>query len=167
MVEKEEVFSSKMKYNGVFNFSDFYKFCFEWLTDETGVVVAEKKYTEKIKGTEKEVEIEWEGTAKLTDYFKKMVKVKFKIKALKKVDIERGGKKISTNEGEVEMDVKGTLIRDYEAKFEASPFYKFLRATYDKWIIPSTIEKMKDKVANDSNDFLSEAKAYLDLEGKK
>jgi len=43
MVEKETVFSSKIRYNGFFSFSDFYNFCHSWLTEETGLDIAETK----------------------------------------------------------------------------------------------------------------------------
>jgi hypothetical protein len=167
MAEKDKIFSTTTKYVGIFNLSNLYKFCYDWLSEETDLIVAEKKYTEKLKGTDKDVEIEWEGTRKVNDYFKRQVDVKFTIKGLKKVDVNKGGKTVSTNEGEVKMEVKGILVRDYDSKFEVSPFYKFLRATYDKWIIPSTVEALKDKLAEDCVEFLEQTKAYLDLEGKK
>lgn len=167
MSEKDQIFSSNIKYTGVFNFSNFYKFCYDWLVEQTEVIVAETKYSEKLKGTEKDIEIEWDCTAKITDYFKKQIKIKFVIRGLKKVDVVQNGKTISTNEGEVKIDVKGILIRDYEGRYEVSPFYKFLRVTYDKWIVPSTIEQMKDKVVGNCLEFLAQSKAYLDLEGKK
>jgi hypothetical protein len=86
---------------------------------------------------------------------------------LKKVEIQKGDKKINTEEGEVKVKVTGTLIRDYQGKFDQSGFLKFLRAIYEKWVIPSRIDQFEDKVIGDCDEFLSQAKAYLDLEGKK
>ena len=49
MAEKDTVFSSTVKYKGIFSFRDFYKFCYEWLTEETGLnPFSEEKYSEKI-----------------------------------------------------------------------------------------------------------------------
>jgi len=50
MTEKKQIFSSKVKYDGIFSFSGFYKFCYDYLTDELGLSVAESKYAEKITG---------------------------------------------------------------------------------------------------------------------
>ena len=58
--EKDNIFSSKFKYSGLFDFRGFYAFCYEWLTDEFGLDVAETKYVEKIKGNTKDIEFEWE-----------------------------------------------------------------------------------------------------------
>ena len=80
--------------------------------------------------------------------------------------MSRNNTKIKTNKGNVEIKVKGTLIRDWQGKFEAKAFRKFLRSIYEKWVISSRIEQFEEKLIEDCNEFLSQAKAYLDLEGK-
>lgn len=167
MVEKDTVFSSRIKNLGIFNFSDFYNFCYDWLTKETELSISEDKYKEKLSGESKNIEIEWTGTRKVTDYFKYEVKVKFVILALTNVEINQGGKKIKTNKGTVEVTVKGVLLKDYNGKFEKTAFQKFMRAIYEKWVIPSRIEEYEEKLIGDCDEFLNQAKAYLDLEGKK
>ena len=167
-MEEETIFSSKTKYAGIFSFKDFYKFCYEWITEEIGTdPLNETKYEEKLKGDEKEITIEWEGEKELTDYFRFDMKVKFEIKALKTVEVMQNGKKVKTNEGSVKLTTKGILVRDYKGKFEMSAFNKFLRSTYEKWIITARIEEYKGKIAGYCDEFLSQAKSYLDLEGKK
>ncbi|MCK5149444.1 hypothetical protein KAJ87_00775 [Candidatus Pacearchaeota archaeon] len=167
MAEKDTIFSSNVKYNGIFSFSDFYKFCYDWLIEETDLIVAENKYTEKIIGDSKNVKVEWTGTRKVTDYFKFEFKIKFEIVGLTKVEINQNNTKIKTNKGDIKVILKGTLIRDYEGKFERTSFQKFLRAIYEKWVIPSRIEQYEEKLIGDCDEFLSQSKAYLDLEGKR
>ena len=75
MAEKDVIYESKMKYSGIYNFSNFYKFCYDWLSDETGLDVSEDKYKESVSGESKDIEIEWSGTRKITDYFKFEIKV--------------------------------------------------------------------------------------------
>jgi len=89
MVEKEEIFSSGVKFGGLFSFKSYYKFCYEWLTEEIGLDVAELKYKEKVAGDTKEIEVKWEGTKKITDYFKYLIKATFMITDLKKVEIQK------------------------------------------------------------------------------
>ena len=167
MSEKETIFSSKIKYNGIFSFKDFYKFCYDWLKEETGLDITENKYSEKIDGATKKIDVEWTGETKLTDYFKFEAKVDIKANGLKEVEINQGGAKVRTNQGSVEVGIKGTLVRDYEGKFETTAFKKFLRGIYEKWIIPSSIEEYQGKISGACDSFLNQAKAYLDLEGKK
>tara|TARA_Y100000034_G_scaffold54708_1_gene66993 strand:+ start:3144 stop:3647 length:504 start_codon:yes stop_codon:yes gene_type:complete len=167
MSEKETIFSSKMEYTGIFPFSDFYNFCYTWLTDETGLDISEDKYEEKLSGDSKIIEIEWTGKREVTDYFKFSFSVKFKLTDLKKVEINQEGKKVETNKGKVKISVKGELIRDYKGKFETTAFNKFLRSIYEKWVIPSRIEQFKEDILKNGDEFLAQAKAYLDLEGKR
>jgi len=167
MPEEETVYSSKIKYKGVFSFKDFYKFCYDWLAEEPKLTVKEEKYDEKLAGDSKEIEIEWMGTKDITDYFKFKIKVKFKVQNLKQVEVMQSGAKIKTNEGGVEVNVKGTLQRDYKGKFERSASQKFMRSVYEKWVIPSRIEEFQERLTSACDTFLNQAKAWLDLEGKK
>lgn len=168
MAEKDTIFASKIKQAGIFNFNDFYKFCYDWLLDETDMdFVLEKKYSEKIESVGKKVEIEWEAHKKVTDYFKFIIKVKIRILKLEKIEINQGGTKIKTNKGTVELDVKGVLVRDYQGKFEKNAFQIFLRNAYEKWIIPSRIDQFEGKLFSACDEFLAQAKSYLALEGKR
>ena len=168
MAEKEEIFSSAIKYRGIFNFKDFYQFAYDWIVEQIGMEdLSEDEYTEKVSGDEKQIIIRWTASIKLTDYFKFQLKANYQIDGLKKAETVQDGVKINTNEGQIKLTVKGVLIRDYDGKFETKPTNKFLRSIYEKWVIPSRIEQMEDKVAGDCDEFLSQSKAFLDLEGKK
>lgn len=167
MAEKDQVFSSQIKYEGVFSFKDFYQFCHEWLTEETSLKITEPKYEEKVKGNSKDIKVDWEGSKKFTDYFKCDMKIGFEINNLKEVEVNEGGKKVTTNKGPIKVKVKGTLVKDYEGKFEQNAAQKAWRGIYEKWIIPSRVKQFEDKIVGDCDEFLSQAKAYLDLEGKK
>jgi hypothetical protein len=167
MAEKDTIYSSKYKYVGVFDFPEFYKFCYNWLIEETELIIQEPKYVEKVKGDLKDIEIEWDGYRKLTDYFKFDAKIKIKILALKKIKIKQGNATVDTNEGSVEVSIKGTLTRDYKGRFEVGAFTKFMRGVYERWIITSRIDEFEKKIAEDSEEFLTQGKAWLDLEGRK
>ena len=167
MPEKETIFSSKIKYTGIFSFKELYKFCYDWLIDETGLDIVEDKYNEKLIGDSKEIEVEWTGTKELTDYFKFETKVKFIMENMTKTEINRDGVKVSMNKGAAKVEIKGNLIRDYNGKFETTAFKKFLRSIYEKWVIPARIEHYEDNIISKCDEFLSQTKAYLDLEGKR
>jgi len=167
MAEKDKIFSSKIKYNGIVNFADFYKFCYDWLKEEAGFAIIEDKYAEKLAGDSKNIDVEWTGVRDLSDYFKFETKIVFKVIGLTNIEIGEGNKKIKTNKASVEISIKGTLVKDPKGKFEKTWFEKFVRGIYEKTVIPSRIEQMETKVKGDCDEFLAQAKAYLDLEGKR
>jgi hypothetical protein len=167
MAEKDKIFSSKIKYNGIFDFAAFYKFCYDWLKEETGLSLSENKYAEKLSGDSKSITVDWTGTREMSDYFKFEAKISFSVSGLTTVEITQDGKKIKTNKGSIEIGINGTLLRDYKGKFEKTGFQKFLRGIYEKMVIAERIEQFSGKIVGDCDEFLSQAKAYLDLEGKK
>lgn len=167
MAERDQIFSSKIKYDGIFNFSAFYKFCYDWLVEEIGLEMSEDAYKEKITGDSKNIDIEWSGYKKVSDYFRFDVKVAFQIIGLSKLELNQDGRKVKTNKGSVELKIKGTLVRDYKGKFEMSASKKFMRSVYEKFIIPSRIDETEGYIVGKCDEFLSQAKAYLDLEGKR
>ncbi len=168
MPEKETIFSSSIKHTGLWDFKEFYKFCFDWLKEETKLdPLAEEKYEEKIVGDKKEVIIKWKGKRKLTDYFRFVMEVKFEIRKMGEVEVMKGNTKVTMNDGQVKMEVKGILERDYDGKFEKTAHRKFTRGIYERWVIPARIDEFEAKVAGDCDKFLDQAKAFLGLEGKR
>lgn len=163
---KDVKFETQIKYVGIFNFRDFYEFCFNWLKEEMSMTVVEKIYEEKIKGNEKELKIEWTAIAKPAEYFHFNVDVKFEIKRLADVEVTQGGKKIKTNSGEVKMKIKGTLVKDPAGQFETGGKMKVWRTMYEKFLIPSRVKQYEDVLIAKSSEFAAQIKSFLDIEGR-
>lgn len=165
MVEKSTVFAEKLKHTGYWNFRDLYNFCYLWLQDE-GYLVEEHEYNEKIVANGKEIIIKWRAWKKVSDYFKNVIELKWRILRMVDSEIEIEGKKQKTNHGEVEIKFESILERDYEERWEVSPTYKFFRAIYDKYIIKQTWDEYEDRLADKTATFVQQIKAFLVLEGR-
>lgn len=166
MAEKDTVFSSKLKQTGIFNFKDFYEFTYDWLTDENYTVI-EKKYTEKISGDAKDIEIKWESIKQVSDYFQFVIKMHWRILGMKTVEAQKGDKKVKSNTGLLEIKFAGVLVKDYENRWETNAFMKFLRGIYDKYIIRGRIEDYEGKVYSEIQELINQCKAFLVLESKR
>ena len=164
MAAKETVINKKIKHVGHWNFKDLYNFCFDYIKDDLGYKLTENNYEEKDSGG-KELKINWECNKKYTDYYKGTIEVEWHILNMIDAEIERGGKTEKTNKGEVKIEIKGILKRDYEDKWEDTPFWKFMRGTYDKYISKSLGDEYEDDLTDDVNDLLSQIKAFLQLQG--
>jgi len=165
MVEKDEVFSGKIKHKGTFDFKEFYNFCYMWLVDK-GYWVVEKEYTEKVNPDGKLVEIEWDAQRKISDYFKFQLKVFWRILRMKDVEVQKEGVKLKMNQGNPEIKISAVLLKDYEHRWEGNAFLKFLRGAYDRYIIRGRIEDYEERIYEDADEFLAQMKAFLALEGK-
>ena len=165
MAEKDTQFSGKIKQKGIFDFRKLYNFSYDLLREE-GYRIQEKNYTEGIVGDNKKTEIKWIALKKVSDYFRYMIQVDWLVLNMKNVEVQREGKKIKMNSGEVELRIKGILIKDYEHKWEDNPFFKILRGIYDRYLIRSRVEKYEDNVLDETEEFAAQVKAYLAIEGK-
>ena len=166
MAEKDTIFSGKIKHKGMFGFKDFYSFAYDWLCEES-YNVTEKSYSEEITGDSKKVEIEWEAKKKISDYFRFLMKISWKVLNLKEVEIVKEGKKVKTNSAQVEIKIKGIIVKDYDSRWENNPFAKFMRGVYDRYVIKSRIDEYEDKIKSESDEFVDQCKAFLALEAKR
>ena len=167
MPEKDNLFETKVKQKGIFDFKEVYRILYEWLVDH-GYDVNEKSYKESVgAGGLKEVEIEWDATRKVSDYFKFNLKADWHITAMTNVETEIDGIKKSMNKGDFEVKFKSVLIKDYEERWTTSPFIKFIRGIYDKYIIRERVEQYEGKLIEEMEQLVAECKAFLSLTGKR
>jgi len=166
MVEKDKVTEEKIKHVGIFDFKEAYNFVYNWLIANE-YFVEERIYTEKIKPEGKEIEIEWLAYRKISDYFRFVLKFRWFIIGLTDVETVREGIKIKSNKGAFELKVDAILEKDYESRWEATAFSKFLRGLYDKYIIKSRIQLYEDKIADEMSELVAQVKAFLALESRK
>ena len=113
------------------------------------------------------MEIEWKASKKLSDYFKIELGMKYNVSKMSEVEVEIDGVKKKMNKGRVIIELKGTLIRDPESKWDANPLYKFFREVYDKYVVPQRVDASRDKVMSDVITLKDSIKAFLDLSGKR
>lgn len=168
MSEKDTIYSTKVKQSGVFNFKDLYEFGYEWLVDE-GYDVTEDKYTEGTSpgGKGKELDIEWSAYRKISDYFRFILKIKWRIMRMTDVEVEKEGTKIKMNKGIAEIKAKAILEKDYEHRWENRPAIKFLRTLYDRYLIRGRIDDYEEKLIIEIDELMAQLKAFLQLEGKR
>lgn len=124
-MEKDSLIKSKVRHVGVFNFKDLYTVLYEWLVDES-YDMNEKAYKETIgPGGGKDIEIEWDAVKKVSDYFKFNINVKWKVIGMTSVEVEIDGVKQKMNKGDLTLEIKTTLLKDYESRWESKPFWPF------------------------------------------
>lgn len=168
MVEKDSLIKTKIKhYDNLFDFKETYRILFEWLMDQ-GYDVNEKSYKEVLQaGGAKEIEVEWEATKKVSDYFKFWIKIKFHPMGMTSVDVEVDGVKTKMNKGKMDIEVECALMKDYEERWSTIPFFKFLRTFYDKYLIRERIEQYEGRCIQEMEEFVSQAKSFLAITGRK
>lgn len=166
MSEKEQIIKEKADHSGIFDFKGLYSYANSWFRDE-GYGVTEEKYSEKVSGNTRDINIEWKAIKRLSDYFKVEIGVKFEVKELAEVEVEIDGKKKKTNKGKINIEVKGSLVKDPDSKWDSSPTYRFMRDVYNKYVVPKRVEDTEDKITSDVKTFKDQIKSYLELLGRE
>ncbi|HJO14423.1 MAG TPA: hypothetical protein QGG70_00020 [Candidatus Pacearchaeota archaeon] len=165
MAEKDTIFKGRLKQKGIYNFKDFYEFLYDYFTDEN-YDIAETKYVEKVEGETKDLEIIWNATKEVSDYFKYEINLTWVILGMKKVKVKKDGQEIYMDSGTLEIKFTASLVKDYENRWENNPFLKFMRGIYDRYIIRSRIDDYEIKVWEEINEIIAQAKSYLAIEGQ-
>lgn len=167
MTEFDKVASFMVRQKqGLFNFREFYAFLYRWLTTEE-YTIDEKEYTEKVKPTGKEVFVEWRARRRISDYFRFYLQIVIVTLGMTEVEVTKNGTKLKLNRGEVRVDINVFLEKDYENRWETSPFAKFFRGVYDRYIIRGRILQYHIMVREEAVNFTDQIKAYLALEVKR
>ena len=163
MVEIINHFKGKIKQKGIFTFKKFYIFAYEYLKYE-GYTVHEKRYLEEIEKQGKKIEITWIAEKNLSDYFKFVIQIDWLILRMNDIEVMKEGQKVKMQKGEPELKIKGLLYKDYDNKWE-TPFFKNMRHIYDDHIIWKRIDSYKDKLLDETEEFIRQCKSYLTIEG--
>ncbi len=166
MAEKDLVLKERVEHSGLFDFSGLYSYVHAWLKEEN-FGINEDKYSEKVSGNKRDLLIEWKATKKLSDYFKLEIAVKFEISEMTEVEAEIDGEKKKMNKGKASIELKGTVIKDYDGKWETSAFSKFMRDVYNKYVIPSRVYEINNMVEGNVRKLKDQIKAYLELSGRR
>ena len=153
MVERDTVVKEKIKFGGLAEFKEVYKFARDYFWKEEFNLV-EDSYTEKLSGTSKELDIMWTAAKKITDYFKITLRLKWKVLNMSEVEVESNGQRKKMNKiGELEIEVKGILEKDYSSKWESGALQKFFKDVYNKYVIPQRTEQKEEQVRDYVQDF--------------
>ena len=166
MAEKDQIFSGKMKYTGIWDFKETYRFIYSWFIDK-GYKILEKGYTEKIKADGKEIEVHWEAKRKISDYFRFVIKADWLILGMTDTEVQKESVKMKMNKGYIEIKFTAILEKDYEHRWENSGFLKFLRGVYDRYIVKSRIDYYEDKLLQETDEVIAQTKSFLAIEGKQ
>lgn len=167
MPERDILFKTKVKHKGIFDFAETYRILYQWLIDQ-GYDLNEKTYKEVLgPGGSRELEIEWEALRKVSDYFRYLLEVKWHPIGMTVVEVEIDGIKQKMNKGQFEIEVKSTLIKDYEDRWGTTPLLRFLRGLYDRYIIKERAEQYEAKLIAEMDEFVNQCKSFLALTGKR
>jgi len=166
-MDDKEVFLEKVVYKGLFNFSDVYKFCDDYLGEKGYYVIETKNEQEENKGVIN-LKIKRDGYKKVTDYYKYNIRTTI-TGSFKKTYAEKEGEKIKVDDGNVAIKIQGFLMPDYsfanyDGAWSGKIYWRFLRGVYDLITNRNTRERHEDKLERESKELAEELKAFFNMD---
>ena len=165
MKESISVVSMKTKGKGIFDMGELYQNMKFWLDfqgyGDQEETFQEEKYVERIKGDSKQIEIRWRADKIFNDYVSYTLGITFFVLGLKDVEVEKEGKKIGSNKGEVEIRFNAKVNLDWKNKWKNQPF----QTIYNNFIIKDKIEAHKTDLYNKTYTLYDEVKKFFEMYG--
>jgi|SRR3989338_5101239 len=152
----------KVSYEGLFDLHELYTLINQWLKDK-GFDSREQRNQEHVRPGGRFIELELLPWKKITDYARHVVRLNIKILGLKDVVVEEDGKRVTLNKGTVNITLDGYLDMDYEDRWEAKPFYFFIRTLFDKFVYRTYSTQYEELLIENCLQILSTIKAFLNL----
>lgn len=147
-----------IRWNGLFDLEEVYKKSKGWF-DMKVMEFKEEKYIEKIKGGSKQIEIKWTATKKVSNYFKQVFEIGILIIGMTQVEVEKNGRKLILEKGEIEFQIDVYLVKNADDKFGEGSFYKKI---YER-VYRKRIDEYKIDLYNSAYGFVDELKKLLEL----
>jgi hypothetical protein len=156
--------TTKARYVGPFEGSRWYRTLWDDI-ELMGYRVRETAYKEKNTQDGKEVYIWWEcmkPAAPGESYSQFFITVAVVLLAFKSIKVQKDGKEIKMDYGDMEMNFAASLNLDYKDKWTKG-ISRYLRWIYDRFLYKSKIEFYKTKLYEELYTIQNEAKAYFNL----
>ena len=153
----------RIEQKAIFNFADLYRLLKSWF-DLHRYDFYEKEYIDEMKESGKKSDsIKWEAERKVDDYTRFHIEIRFKLNDVEDVQLKD---RIACR-GVCNMKFESFLEKDYEDRWEANFFIKFLRSLYDHFILRGKFQRYSEELKEETYDVFGQAKSFLNLRGER
>ncbi len=156
-----------VRYKGIFDMEGLYRVIVQWLKSKR-YWFHESTYKHKVPTPHgAEEEIKFAAERKVDEYHLYNINMYFHLWHITEVEVIKDGKKKKLTKGQIEIQIKGELVLDYQGRFDKSPFFQALRGFYHKYLIKDKLENVwYDTLYYRTLKLQALIKDYLDIEAK-
>jgi hypothetical protein len=168
MAENENVPKYEVRYSGLFDFDGLYAAVIDW-GKNYGYMWHEIYYKHKVpRPTGAEQQFRWDLTRKVTNYLSHKIVFIVHIWDMLEVEVDVNGIKKPLTSGRIFIKIQGTLITDWQNKFEGSKFKQKLGHFYRHFVYGKEVEAIYgDQLHYRVIDMQTILKKYFDVQTKK
>jgi hypothetical protein len=164
MAERRPVVTSvKLKYSGLFNCKDLWKFIEDWFKDQGFADRVEVYHDEKVTKTHKDIDIKYMPYRKMSDYVKIEQRLLIKVFNLVNKTVVKDGHNIKLGQGDIDITFDGYINTDYEGRWENTPNSFFIRTIIDKFIFRTYTGKYEAIIKEQIQSLKHEIESFLNM----
>jgi hypothetical protein len=164
--------SAKIVYKDVFSMSYLYLLIHEWFVDNgyatrDSSAFPETFYLQRETPGGKELQIRWRMAKEVgpkPSIWKLSFDVDILVLGMKEVELLVNGKKTKTDKGEVEVELRPSLIIDYSIWEKQNPVFKYFKHIILKRFYKKQSEAFEEELINDSFSLQAAIKAYFKMD---
>jgi hypothetical protein len=150
----------KLSYDGLFDLAELYRLIDSWFY-EKGWDKYEHINEEQTTPEGRQIRLVLEPWKSITDYFKIIIRIKANFNDIKDIEVEKEGKKVRLNQGEVKMIFDGYVLSDRHGRWNKKPFLWFLSIIFNKYLFKENYNKAERWLLSDLDDFYQRIKSFL------
>ncbi|MFH0876294.1 MAG: hypothetical protein V1859_10235 [archaeon] len=153
-------FNRIIKYSGLLDFDDFYKFCQRWMKERNWDF-----YELKAKDKPPYQVYKWIARKKVNYYGMIQINIEITLWESKEVEAIVDGKKKKMIDTKMKFDLSGAQITDYDGDFEKNDFLKKVEKFLNNYVLyHENLLQYFDYLDYYLHDFFTEIKKYLKME---
>lgn len=170
----------RVKYRDVFSLRNLYIMLHQTLLEEGWLgkdgdpdhadiesLYSENVYQRGIHRGGKELWFWWRAAkfpeGKYSGYLKNFLEIDAHVVYLQNVEVVHQGKKMTAQNGEIEMFFRARIESDYKDEWQKHWFLKYMKPIYEKRILHTEIEKREKELWRDAYRIQAKIKQYLQL----
>ena len=159
MVKEVLIPKTVIMQEAVFDFSRLYKDMKSWF-DQKLYTFHELRNEQKESARGTELEIEWVGEREIDNYFKFKITILFLGNDIDRLQAEEGN---IVHQGNLKIFIEGTLIMDYNDKFQDGKFTEFLGKIYNDVIMIKKRNNYEIRLSGEIAELKNLIKEHLQL----
>lgn len=152
----------KLSYEGLFDLAELYRLIDSWFY-EKGWDKYEHINQEQITPSGRQIRLILEPWKGITDYYKIIIRIKANFNNVQDVEVEKEGKRIQLNQGEVKMIFDGYVLSDPHGKWNKKPLWWFLSIIFNKYFFKEYHNKAERWLLSDLDDLYQRIKSFLNV----
>jgi len=163
MAEEFTIQGTRQKFAGTFSLSSYYAFKYD-LFRRKGYTVYEDKYRMKTVPGANELELFWTCFKNVDSYTRLKIFAKTLIVGLDKREVTIEGVPVMMDKGDVELEMKASIITDYNNTWESNPFLRTMKSIYDRYIYREKFKELERVLVNNLYFVENSTKEFFKME---